>query len=154
MHLKNYKWLIEYRNLIRVFIVIAFIRIAYDFIVMPYQQRTSPHLVYRRLTDTLLQASRSQPIYLTGFIEQIPADPTLPFISIKADTLTRPPLIPPQIPYYLTHKTGQVMRFDSIPIKGLYYVSPVDFLEGKNVDVHYRFFEFWLQRDMALVTFK
>lgn len=154
VNISGYKWLIKYKTLLKIFIVIAVLRIVYDVAGMPYQQSTSPHLVYRKLTDSLLLASANQPIYLTGFIEKIPADPTLPFVSVKADTLTRPPLIPPQIPYYLTHKTGQVMRFDAVPVKGLYYLSPVDFLKGKNADIHYRFFEFWLQRNMALVTFK
>ena len=65
-----------------------------------------------------------------------------------------PPLVPYQLPHYITRATGQIMRYDTIPQKGLYYLTPEDFLKDKNATIHYRFFDQWVKRELALVTFE
>jgi len=148
------KWFLKYSTLLWIFTGLAIARMAYNIWGIPFQKRTSGSLIYVKLSSQLLNATHSNPVYLTGYPEKLVANPTFPFVKIKPDTVFIPPLIPYQLPYYITKATGQVMRYDTIPHKGLYYLTPEDFLKDKDATIHYRFFDQWAKRELALVTFK
>ncbi len=150
----NSKWIIKYRRLLVIFLLLSIARITYNIWGIPYQQKTSNSLIYIKLTSELLNFSNGKPIYLTGSPEKFIADPTIPFIKIPPDTVVIPPVIPYQLPYYITKATGQIMRYDPIPRKGLYYLTPVDFFKDKNAIVHFKFLDQWMHRELALVTFQ
>lgn len=144
------KWFIKYKSLLAVFAVFAIARIVYDAII-PYQQQ---HLAqnYRNLTDSILNRSGHAPVYLTGYPQKNNVN-AFPFVQPAQDSINGATVIPYQLPYYLTRATNTVMRYDSVPQKGLFYLTPVNFLEGKNAVVYFTFFDNWLRRDIALVKF-
>ncbi len=148
------KWIIKYSILLWIFTGLAVLRIAYNIWGIPFQKKTSHKLIYIKLSSQLLNSSHGNPIYLTGYPEKLIANPTLPFIKIKPDTVSIPPLIPYQLPYYITKATGQIMRYDTIPQKNVYYLTPVDFLKNKKATIRYQFFDQWVKRELALVTFQ
>jgi len=151
---KQSKWSIKYSTLLWVFTGLAISRIAYNIWGIPFQKRTSNSLIYVGLSSKLLNAAHHNPIYLTGYPEKLVENPNLPLLKINPDTVFIPPLIPYQLPYYITKETEQIMRYDIIPQKGLYYLTPEDFLKDKNATIHYRFFDQWVKRELVLVTFK
>jgi len=144
------RWFVKYKTLLVVFVFIAVARIGYD-VFIPYQQQ---HLAqnYRNLCDSILHHSGHSPVYLTGYPGKTDVN-TFPFIQPKQDSVSGAPVIPYQLPYYLTKATNTVMRYDSIPQKGLFYLAPVNFLQGKNAVVYFTFFDNWVKRDVALVKF-
>lgn len=149
--LSSSKWLLRYKGVLIVFIFLAVARIAYDVWGMPYQQKTSPRN-YRALASEILQHSHGQPVYLTGH-PQVNTIHSLPFFKLPAMEVKGPPLLPFQIPYYINKATGVVMRYDSIPQPGTFYLTPVDFIKDKKAVVYFTFFDNWIRRDVALVKF-
>lgn len=145
------KWLISYRGLLWVFIFFTVVRIGYNVWGIPYQLKTFP-LNYPTLTAKILQYTHDSAVYLTGYPQKYDVNSFL-FIKPAEDSINGAPLIPYQIPYYLTRATHTIMRYDSIPQKGLYYLTPVDFLKNKPHTVYFTFFDSWIRRDLALVKF-
>lgn len=148
--IRQHRWVVKYSTLLGVFFFLAIGRIIYDMFI-PYQEQ---HLAqnYRNLSDSILHHSGHSPVYLTGYSEKNDVNNFL-FIQPKEDSINAAPLIPYQVPYYITKATHTVMRYDSIPQKGLFYLTPVNFIQNKTVIVYFRFFDNWLKREIALVKF-
>ena len=145
---------IKYTTLLKIFSFLALLRIGYNIWGIPYQIKTSDNLIYAGLSQRLLHYSHGNPIYLTGNPEKLIADPTLPFVDIKADTAYVPPYVPFQLPYYITKSTKHIMQYDPVPQKGNYYLTPIDFLKDKKATIYFQFFDNWQQRELALVKFQ
>lgn len=145
------KWLISYKGLLGIFMFFAVVRIGYDVWGIPYQQKVAK-TNYRPLSDTLLQHSGNSPIYLTGMPEPHEVHSFL-FLHPKQQSIGLPPTVPYQLPYYLTKATNTIMRYDSIPQKGLYYLAPADFIKDKQATIYFTFFDTWVQRNIVLVKF-
>jgi len=145
------KWLIKYKGILILFAFFAVLRIAYDVWGIPYQLKHAP-VNYRALSTTILQHTGGTPVYLTGY-PQIGATHALPFTTLQTREIEGPPVIPYQLPYYLTKATNTVMRYDPVPQKGLYYLTPADFIKDKNPTVLFTFFDNWTKRDVVLVKF-
>lgn len=144
------RWFVKYNVLLGMLFFLAIVRIGYDAII-PYQQQ---HLAqnYRNLSANILQYTRHAPVYLTGHPQKNDVN-TFPFIQPKQDSINAAPVIPYQIPYYITRATNTIMRYDSIPLKGLFYLAPASFIKDKTAVVYFTFFDNWLKREMALVKF-
>jgi len=149
--LASSKWFIGYKALLYVCIFAACARIAYDVWGIPYQQKISPQN-YRKLSAQILQHAGNNPIYVTGYPHQYDVHSFL-FLQPKQDSINGATLLPYQIPYYITKATGTIMRYDSIPQKGLFYLTPIDFLKDKKPQVYFIFFDNWTKRDVVLVKF-
>jgi len=145
------KWLVSYKGLLKVFVFFAAVRVGYDVWGIPYQIKILTQN-YRNLSAKILQCTHDSAVYLTGFPQQYNVNSFL-FIKPRQDSIPGATLIPYQIPYYITRATNKVMRYDSIPQKGLYYLTPVDFLKNKTHTVYFTFFDDWIRRDVALVKF-
>ncbi len=150
-YLHTSKWLAGYKTLLGVFVFFAFVRIAYDVWGIPYQQKSTAR-IYRDLSAQILQHTGGAPVYLTGYPQQI-VNRSLLFIKMRQQVSAAPPLLPCQLPYYIGKTTGTLMRYDSLPAKGLFYLTPVNFLKDKNATVYFTFFDDWIRRDVALVKF-
>lgn len=147
------KKLISYKAVLWICISLCLLRIIYNIWIIPYQMNHSSQLVYRKMVENLFVYTGRQPIHLTGKPDTLYANPSLPFISLKSDSLLIPPIVPPQIPYYITLHTNAVMQYDSIPKKDFFYVAPEEFIQNKNVTVYTRFEEVWHHKKLALVKF-
>jgi len=143
---------IRVERMYQVAITLAIIRLAYTAFGMPLQQERLP---YRTLTNTLLAKAEGEPIHYTGDWYVIEADPKLAAgVLLWQDTLRTPPLIPYQIPYYITKGQGEILRFETNPQSGQLYLVYKDFLVDKNVEILHEFEEGWTNNPMALVRFK
>ncbi|HVX49534.1 MAG TPA: hypothetical protein VHB48_05225, partial [Chitinophagaceae bacterium] len=145
------KWLAGCNAIVGVFIVLGAARIAYDVWVVPYQLKTLPQN-YRNLTAKILHCTNNQPVYLTGEPRPSPVNSFL-LIEDEQDSTYGAPLLPYQVPYYITKATGTIMHYDSVPRRGVFYLAPVEFLKDKKVDVYFTFFDNWVRRYVALVKF-
>ncbi len=143
---------IRIERLYQVAVGLAVIRLLYTAFVMPVQQERLP---YRQLTETLLAKAEGEPIYYTGDWYVVKAEPQLAAgLTLWQDTLRTPPLIPYQIPYYITKAQEQPLRFEPQPELGKLYLTYQDFLEGKEVEILYEFEQGWTNNVMALVRFR
>lgn len=144
------RWLAGYKTLLIVFGAFAVLRIGYNIWGIPYQLKMIPS--YRQLTAKILRYSNNSPVYITGYPQPYPVNSFL-FMASGKDSVLGAPLLPYQIPYYVTKATGIIMQYDSIPRKGLFYLTPTNFLKDKKAAVYFTFFDDWTNREIALVKF-
>jgi 4-amino-4-deoxy-L-arabinose transferase-like glycosyltransferase len=142
-----------YRGVLIGMCCIAVLRIGYNAFGMPHQQRTLKNLIYRDLNATLLQLTANEPIYWTGEPYQWTANPSLFGYELGEAQLQTPPLLPYQIPYYLSHTNNYIMAHHEQPQPNTFYLAYLDFVEGKEVEILHQFQERWTKREMVLIQF-
>src|SRR5690606_12255421 len=105
-------------------------------------------LIYRDISAEILNITKNQPVLLTGTPDTLRLD--FPFFENK--TALQPPLVPYQLPYYLSKSNGAVMRYEQQPRPGIFYLCFKDFATGlPTAQVLFTFTEKWTGREMVLV---
>jgi hypothetical protein len=125
----------------------------YNFVGMPYQQNNSDNLIYRDHSSIILQKSEGQPVYLLGeaFCEDQQGNPLATHFGI--DSLCNPPLIPFQVPYYLTRDTRKTMEYKKEPVSGEYYLCEKEFANKYRPAFLYEFRENWIKNELVLFKY-
>jgi 4-amino-4-deoxy-L-arabinose transferase-like glycosyltransferase len=133
-------------------VLMALLRLVYNFAGMPWQQShgVQTGLVYRQLSSEILGITGSAPVHLAGEPYLQTADPSLGPFPFRKIELTLPPMVPYQIPYYLTRSNGHVVRYDRELRPGTYYLAFRDFAERQNVSPLFVFEERWSNQPMVL----
>lgn len=142
-----------YRPILYSILVITSLRIAYNIFGMTHQQATLKNLMYRDLATELRQITKGEPIYWTGTPYIWEANPSLFGYELGSTNLQTPPLIPYQIPYYLSHTGNYTMTYQTNPEPTVFYLAYRDFIGDKAVKEFRCFEERWTKREMCLVWF-
>ena len=129
--------------------LLAVLRIGYNFILMPLQQeKLNSGLIYRDISAEILKITQNQPVLLTGTPDTLRLN--FPFFENK--TILQPPLVPYQLPYYLSKSNGSIMRYEQQPRSGIFYLCFKDFAAGlPAAQALFTFTERWTGREMVLV---
>ncbi|MEM7574757.1 MAG: glycosyltransferase family 39 protein [Bacteroidota bacterium] len=96
-------------------------RLLFNLVYFPIQQQRPDGRRYRAAVERLLTVG--SPIYWTGPPYHYQSDASLGSYKVTEVKLTSAPLITYQIPYYLTRKQGEVMRYHEQPQAGNWYLS-------------------------------
>jgi len=145
---------IKYRHLLYGILFLALLRVTYNFTIMPQQQATLKHLIYRDLNQELWKITEGEKMYWTGKSSKWEARPRFFGITLASDTLQSPPLLPYQIAYYLEHTGQYVFEFHPEPKKDTFYIAYRKFVANKEVEIFHTFTELWTKQEMVLVKFK
>ncbi len=138
-------------------IILAGLRITYNFTLMPHQQRTLKVLMYRDLSSKILSLTKNQPIHYAGKAHVYPVKPSIMGRTLTQGTLVLPPILPYQIPYYLSKGTEKIMYFESDLTKhqALYYIGYKAYFQSMKAipsyDILLEFQEKWTSRTMQLI---
>ncbi len=146
------KKLVGNKAILCICLVMVVARIGYNIRGIPYQQKTSAQLSFRKLSSDIFAITKHQPVHITGKPDTLLANPSLPFLHIDTDTLLIPPFIQPQVPYYGTRHINKIMKYDKVAQTGIFYIVPVSDLPGNKATV-YKYFEGWNHRPWALAVF-
>lgn len=145
----------KYTQVLWLVATLTLLRVAYNFTLMPLQQeKLDAGLIYRRHTTNILRITEEAPVYLTDNPAVQMADPSFGPWTLQKIPLTTPPLVPYQLPYYLSKANGAVVQFEPVPRPGQFYLCFSDFADGKNAEILYRFTEKWTNREMVLMRLK
>jgi 4-amino-4-deoxy-L-arabinose transferase-like glycosyltransferase len=142
------------RTFLWIVILLATLRIGYNVTVMPYQQETLSSLMYRDTVDEILEITKGEPVHLLGVRFKEGLESSIVETFFETDTLITPPLTPFQIPYYLTKGNGHIMKYETQPVKGSFYLGEKEFLVELNQKPLYQFNEQWLGNELVLVRFE
>lgn len=138
-------------RLLQVVIAMALLRLAYSFFVMPIQ---SNYYFYRPITARMLAAADGKPIHFAGTWDTVVANPSIAGVALYEDTLLVPPLIPYQIPYYLTKAQGEISRFEPEPKPEQLYLIYLNAVSTERMEVLLEFDSTVVNPALALVRFK
>lgn len=142
----------SYRWIIGIVLLTSILRIGYSAFIMPLQQNGTLEagLIYRNLTDDLLEKTEGQHIYLYGRPDTIRWPAWLN--QNGKNYVLSPPRVAYQIPYYLMLETGEIMQYDTVSPSGNYLLKfEEDSIYGENSEVLYRFEERIFHKNMELI---
>jgi 4-amino-4-deoxy-L-arabinose transferase-like glycosyltransferase len=110
-------WLVHFKPLaIRGAWILAFVlvvaRLAYDFTLLPYQQKTTGTIqLYRSITDDAIRLSAGKDLFSCCEADTILVDPSVGGFTLIRDTIIIPMYTPYQIPLYLQRTRDRWLPF-------------------------------------------
>ncbi len=132
-----------------IFILLA-MRLAYLFIAAPRiaNGSWSDKHVYRQLAQTLVEKSNGEPIDIIMPKESF----AVPFAANKNDSLYRQPLLPYQLPFYLSRLNGHAPKHrHTIKPKRHYLIYKSTFPSYSNALIKHEFEELWFHNEVLLI---
>lgn len=133
--------------------ILLIARIGYNIWGMPYQQLHNNHMVYREITNKILQITGNNPVHLTGEPDNWDAKFGLFQHQFYQASKDIPPILPYQIPYYLSTANHRIMEYDPDPQACNYYIQYAETLQPGHGQILYSFTEKWTKRTMVLVLY-
>lgn len=128
---------------------LALFRIALNVFYFP----AIPHIetrLFRPIISEIIGITKSEPIHLFGRPNKIHTNLFLGNLELTDSKLETAPLIPYQIPYYITKSNKQIMQFDSILQEGKFYIGHKYDFRQQSISIYYRFYDFWLKDSLYL----
>ncbi|RPD50736.1 ArnT family glycosyltransferase [Paracnuella aquatica] len=116
---------------------IMLLRLVYAIVFIPIQDRGTAH--YEAPMEEAVAASKGQPLHYWGPVQPFPVAIGTKVFSWRGDTISVPPLIHPQVPYYYHKHSGKLLLYDSVRVSGRNYISFDRDLQGGPVDSIFSF---------------
>ena len=129
-------------------------RLAFNVFYLPTLQADPNTLIYRSHVEEILAITGDEAVYFTGPAMQQEVSLGYGGISTGDFTLTTPPLIPYQVPYYLSRHNGKIMKYHTEIQADQYYLAAEDVIAGKEIEAFYRFKEKWTNKMLVLFKLK
>lgn len=101
----------------------AVLRIGFNLIAAPLTQADSKSLVYRDAINRVLAITKDEPVYYYGQPYTYHVKNKLPGLNLGETDITIPPLVPFQIPYYISRGNKHICQFTNKLEKGKFYIS-------------------------------
>lgn len=128
-------------------------RIAYNYTLLPYQQRTMNSLqLYRDIDRAALQASEGTSLRTYGIPDTLFVNPSFAGLTLLEDTIYIPQYYPYQIPLLLSEAKGEIIHYDTVPKRGQVYLTTDSILQFDDAEVFYRK-EVWNEKVLRVVRF-
>lgn len=116
---------------------IILLRLVYAVVFIPLQDRGTVH--YEAPVQQVVKALQDQALHYWGPPQPFAVAIDTKIFSWKGDTISVPPLIHPQVPYYYHKHSGKLLLYDSVRVSGRNYISFDRDLQGQGVDTLYSF---------------
>jgi 4-amino-4-deoxy-L-arabinose transferase-like glycosyltransferase len=129
---------------------LALLRIALNLTLLPATENFSDIVIYNKHVDKVLSITNNQSIHWAGKPQTFEPDASIGPITMKKIKLTSAPLLPYQIPYYITKGNGHVMQFDPVLRSDQYYLAHKSFVDERKLEILYRFPDMWLNDEIVL----
>jgi 4-amino-4-deoxy-L-arabinose transferase-like glycosyltransferase len=116
---------------------IMLLRLVYAVVFIPIQDRGTAH--YEAPMQQAVAALKDQPLHYWVPVQPFPVAIDTKIFTWRGDTISVPPLIHPQVPYYYHKHSGKLLLYDSVRVSGRSYISFDRDLEGGPVDSIFSF---------------
>lgn len=112
---------------------IVLVRIVYALLFIPVQER-SIKINYRDVAANLVKTSKNENVVLWTEPQAFPIGIDVDYIKLNFDSVYIPPRFKNyMLPYYIYHRSGNIVKYDTaIGVNNL-YLSTDDRLKGKNI---------------------
>ncbi len=139
----------EYRMYLFIIVLIV-ARIGFNFALLPHFQNISKTAKYINHVENIIEITKDEPIYYTGYIYTKTSDLSLFGYDIEKVTINTPPWLAYQIPYYIVKSNRHILKYEENIIPGQYYLAHEIFANDIDKTVYYRFRDKWTNREMIL----
>ncbi|MGD1848764.1 MAG: hypothetical protein ACFB10_25515, partial [Salibacteraceae bacterium] len=129
-------------------------RIGFNAVYLPTVMAKEQQLTYRAEMDQVLLITKEAPVFYTGYPYTRNTEARLGPLSFGQYELKLPPLLPYQVPYYLSRANGHVMAYHPRPEPNNWYIASKKFAERYTAEVFYEFRDRWTSKQMVLFRVK
>ncbi len=143
-----YAFFMRGRQVMVVVVFMVVLRLGYNLFYLPAAAEHSTSMIYRAHIQQVLDLTGGEQVRWTGTPYVFESDASLGPVTISNVRLTSAPLVAYQVPYYLALGNGHVMRFDTVPLPGLYYLAHE--ASSATGPVLYSFPDEWVDRELVL----
>jgi 4-amino-4-deoxy-L-arabinose transferase-like glycosyltransferase len=144
---------IKPKIIITLILILAAGRVAYNYTILPFQQRTMKSLkVYREVHQLAMESSKDTPLHTFGQPDTIYVSPSFAGMSLLNDTIYIPQYYPYQVPLNLSLAKGHIIPYDTIAQPGITYMTTDSLIveDAANI-LHYR--KVWGDEELRIVRF-
>lgn len=127
----------------------ALFRIALNVFYLPAIPQIESRL-FRPTIAEILEITKSEPIHLYGKSNKIHTNLFLGKFELTDSKLETAPLLPYQIPYYITKSNKHIMQFDSVLKDQTFYIGHKYNFRDQPIQIYFRFYDFWLKDSLYL----
>ncbi|MCG8328943.1 MAG: glycosyltransferase family 39 protein [Chitinophagales bacterium] len=129
-------------------------RVAYNYTILPYQQRTMKSLqVYRAIHEASLDAAKGGEIRTFGIPDTIYVNPSIGPLTILTDTIYIPQYYPYQIPLALAKEQGAILKYDTLAQVGITYLTTDSLLEESAIEQIFYRKDVWGDKELKVLEF-
>lgn len=107
--------------------------------------------VYEQHVENILTITGGEQVYITGYPNQYPNSFDLGPFSLSVNSIQTAPYIAFQIPYYLTLKTGRLLKFEETITPGRFYLVTERHASGKDYEIKYSFHDGFIHSTWLLI---
>ncbi|HVF80641.1 MAG TPA: glycosyltransferase family 39 protein [Flavisolibacter sp.] len=118
---------------------IVLLRFVYAVLIIPIQYKYIES--YHRQMAKAAVANGKAPLRYWAKALTFPVSVSNKLFTYELETITIPPVIPYQIPYYYYLNTGEIMKYDTAQSNAPCLISFASQLQGQTVDTIYSFFD-------------
>jgi len=142
-----------YRPALWLLLVMSLARVAYNYTVIPVQQRSMDNIkLYRAIYKEGLQLASGDPIHTYGTPDSIFVNPGQTTSRAAVDTILSAAYMPYQIPFYLGRTNEQIVTFDTLISPGILYLTTEASLPS-GVSVEGKRFSVWNGRKLRFFRY-
>ena len=131
-------------------LLLGVLRLVYNICFLPIQAETSKSKYYAEEIDRIVEISEEGQVYWTGAPYIFKPEINVAGNQFFVDSLSTPPLIAYQIPYYYSLRTEELLLFEKNPKPGNWYLGEKGFAESFNSTISHEFEDKWMQRTIVL----
>lgn len=130
-------------------LAMAIFRIGLNVFYLPAIPQIESRL-FRPAIAEILQITKSEPVHLYGKSNKIHTNLFIGNLELTNSKLETAPLLPYQIPYYITKSNKHIMQFDSVLQEQKFYIGHKYDFRNQPIQIYYRFYDYWLKDSLFL----
>lgn len=135
-------------------VMLLIVRVGYNEVYLPTVMAKEERLNYRSTINQVLLITKEDPVFFTGPTRIRKTEAAFGPVSFGEYELKLPPLLPYQVPYYLSRSNGHVMAFHPKARPGNWYISSLATANLYQSEIYFEFRDHWTQQDLALFRVK
>ncbi len=131
-------------------LILAFLRLSYNICILPVQAADSKSTYYATQVDEILKITENQEVFWTGYPYAFQPELSLAGESFMKDSLSTPPLLAYQIPYYYSLNTDSRLMYLLQPTDETWLLGEKQYAQNIGGKVYFEFKDRWTQNTLVL----
>ena len=135
---------------IHIAFILAFLRLSYNVCILPIQAADSKSAYYANQVDEILGITENQEVFWTGYPYTFKPELSLAGKSFMRDSISTPPLLAYQIPYYYSLNTNSRLLYTPQPTEETWLLGEKQYALNNDGRIYFEFKDKWTQNILVL----
>ncbi|MGB6035844.1 MAG: hypothetical protein WBG42_06220 [Cryomorphaceae bacterium] len=131
-------------------VILAFLRLSYNICILPVQAADSKSTYYANQVDEILEITENHEVFWTGYPYSFQPELSLAGQSFMRDSISTPPLLAYQIPYYYSLNLNSRLMYRPQPTKNRWLLGEKQYALNSDGKIYFEFKDKWTQNTLVL----